>query len=422
MQTLTKHFLCLALLLPFNAINAVTTPTQVEVQDRSQFVYLSSDIREALRCLRNWPNCTLSARFVALCDGLAQDRIAASYEDAVAIVRECLELCKNCPDLKDVEAVVRQYEAHLRNGDANLMLIDDTGMITRACGSCNSCNTCDRQCIKFKKTKAFCSLLAHDLQVDGSGFIANLTVGTLRVTGAAAFDGDVEFAGDIFAGDLIVDDLTVNGTFTANGPVNMGTDDTAAPINIATGAAPYPLVLGTTNTTASTTILAGSGGLTANAAGLINIGTAANNFAINIGTLGIRDITVGNTLAGSSLTLNGGVDGTAVSGVAVSGSTTATEPAADNTAANNNRVGQVSFIGFTTAANADEDFVLLNATISPTSRILVTSFTNGAEDAIMTVHNIDTSVAGQATITLNNTGAAALLAATTVFINFWVLN
>ncbi len=247
--------------------------------------------------------------------------------------------------------------------------------ITAEC--CNSQNSC----VKFKqKIRAYCALLAQDLQVPGSGYIANLTANTLRVTDNALISGNLTVNGTIFTeealnfGDITIEDLTVNGTFTANG--------------------------------------------------ISNIGTNSTNDAINIGTVaatGGRDIVIGNTVPGSSLVLNGGVDNTTASGVAVSGTTSLISILSFNST-NHDRVGQVGFTGNTLASGATANIVISNNTVTINSRVLATLFYDAAStDTRLIIRNI--VVTGNAmTITIQNIGTVGLAGGDIVFVNFWVLN
>ena len=306
MQTFTKHFLCLALLLPFQVMIA-NTPVQPceQVQAKSQFVYLSTEMRRAVECLhRMLPEHKWSLEFKDVCDRIAKDGIAAPAEQAEAVVVECLNLLdgQNCAELQEVQEAIKRYAEALRNGDATIVIVDDA-MVTRACGSCNTdCNTnCNSKCIKYKGTKAFCNLFAQDLQVPGSGYIANLTSNQFRVTGDAVISGNLTVDGEIFTTDeeisftdLIVDNLTVNGIFTTNGPVNMGTNASDDIINIGTNAsAGREVNIGSDIGTSVTTILGDTSSLVLgspansanlNATGNINIATEATTGVVSIGT------------------------------------------------------------------------------------------------------------------------------------------
>lgn len=333
-QAFTKRFLCLALLLPFQVMIAQTaTPTCVQVQDKSHFVYLSTEMRRAVECLnRMLPNHKWSPEFKEVCDRIAKDGIAAPYAEAEAVVVECLNLLdgNNCAELQEAQDALKRYADALRKGDANLVLIDDNGMITRACGSCNTgcntdCNTdCNSKCIKYKKTKAFCNLFAHDLQVDGSAYLRNLTTNSLRVTGNLVVDGEI-INGE---GTEVFDNLTVNGIFTANGTSNIGANAVDNSINVGTDALTgRSVIVGNAVGTSSLTLRSGTGDVTVtstdavtvdsvgvlelnSSAGAISIGNDANTGAINIGTgAAARTITVGNVTGATALNLTSGTGG-----------------------------------------------------------------------------------------------------------------
>ncbi len=194
MQALVKRFLLISFLLPFHAIIAEVSKNiqpSVSVQDESQCVYLSKDVRDAL-CVLGKVKKQWSDRFTNLCNEIeTKNRVSTSYAEAEAMVKECLSVCRACPELKEAEAIVAHYANDLLNGDANVFFIDQDGTLTRACGR------------KFKKGKAFCSLLTRDLRVCGPAVLDSL-----RVLGDSIFDGSVTF----------------NSTVNFNGGVNIGGD------------------------------------------------------------------------------------------------------------------------------------------------------------------------------------------------------
>jgi hypothetical protein len=419
------------------------------------------------------PNHTWSPEFKDVCDRIAKDGIAAPFAEAEAVVAECLNLLdgQNCAELQEAQDAIKRYADALRKGDANIVLIDDNGMVTRACcdsgcgfGSSSNGfnNNCNRQCIKFKGSKAFCNLFAQDLQVPGSGFIANLTTNTFRVTGNANISGDLTVDGTIFTDetltfeDIVVDDLTVNGTFTANGPSNIGTNAVANPINIGTAGTGRAVVIGNAAGATSVTLLSGTGDITLQStddlvlnstddtlvnatgdvqidatalveinasAGPINIGNDPVAAAINIGTAGARPITIGNTTALTTTTLVGA--STLANGIALNaGGFVSVQAPAQVTGATplvlNSRVGQVNYTGLTTAAGGTTAAqVLTNSAITATSIIIFSTNITGAEDAQMAIKQV-TLGAGTASITFRNNGAAAL--ASNIQLKFWVLN
>ncbi len=186
MLSIKKHFLCLFLLL--------SSPIRAE---SSEFVYITQNVRDILTSLYEvLPNHTWSSEFKDVCNRICNDESITEHSKAEMVVLESLALFKNknCPELAEIEQELSGYLTQLRNNDAQVAVTDQE-RITRACGSCNNdCSTnCNSKCIKYKKTKAFCNLLAHDVQVDGSGYVANLTAGNLRVTGTTNFTGQVTF-------------------------------------------------------------------------------------------------------------------------------------------------------------------------------------------------------------------------------------
>jgi hypothetical protein len=84
--------------------------------------------------------------------------------------------------------------------------------------------------------------------------------------------------------------------------VNMGTSANGQSINLGTGGGPKIVAVGSTNSTSSMTIDAGTGG--------INIGTSAAARATNIATgAGVQTVTVGSTNSTSSMTIDAGTAG-----------------------------------------------------------------------------------------------------------------
>lgn len=194
-------------------------------------------------------------------------------------------------------------------------------------------------------------------QTGGSIFIGNgMTTGTLTIGGTGAQVGTIAIAPGI--GAQIV---------------NIGNNGTGIKtINIGAGAIDNIVTIGSTTGTASTTIQAGTSGIALNAGGNVSIDTALNN---------------------------------------------ATSPAA--TVAINKRVGQATFIGFTTASTAKEIFTITNTLVTATSAILLTVSNGGANDAQMTLTQLEQSPNTMTVITQNN-GTQALNGDVTIA--FWVLN
>ena len=172
-----------------------------------------------------------------------------------------------------------------------------------------------------------------------------------------------------------------NGVFTANtgtGTVNISTDNTATTVHLADGGGAKTVTLGSTNTTSTTTIQSGTGG--------IALSTGA--IAANAGSISVAPLT----------------------------SSTASPTA---TVVMDRRVGRALFTGFTTASAASQVFTITNATIIANSGIFVTAQNAGANDAQMTVTRVKPAV-GSMEVTLRNDGAAALNG--DVIITFWVIS
>lgn len=133
------------------------------------------------------------------------------------------------------------------------------------------------------------------------------------------------------AGNLAQTAGTVNlGQDNAANAINIGGGTTARAIGIGNSAAPHTLTLGSTNTTASTILQAGTGDLlqtstdriTLDAVGVlelnssgaaIGIGNDADAFAINLGTgAAQRSITIGNVSGITSVNVNTGTAGSTI--------------------------------------------------------------------------------------------------------------
>jgi hypothetical protein len=134
-------------------------------------------------------------------------------------------------------------------------------------------------------------------------------------TTGLSFGGSANTITTAFAG------ITANG-----GTVSLATDATTSSVNIGTGAGAKTVVLGSTNTTSSTTIHSGNGGINitnTNQPITITSGTATIAIAndatantVNIGTgAGAKTVVVGSTNTTSGLTLNSGSTGITATGV-----------------------------------------------------------------------------------------------------------
>ncbi len=140
---------------------------------------------------------------------------------------------------------------------------------------------------------------------------ATILGGTLTTTGLTTANGG----------------LTVSGLTTANGGITVPTGQAVAingtsTFTVGTGATNLGGVLNVTSalTTLSNSLtVSGSNGVSLNSTtNTINIGDGANNNNINIGTAGVRTLTVGNNTAGTKLNITAGTTN-ATDGVVVTG-------------------------------------------------------------------------------------------------------
>jgi hypothetical protein len=197
------------------------------------------------------------------------------------------------------------------------------------------------------------------------------TVTMGSVTGAAATvvqagTGDLELTSvdAIFADCAGVLELNSTG-----GAIGIGNDANAQAVNIGTGAANRTVTVGSTNTTSTTTVQSGTGGISLEAAGIVDMVPATA------------------TVAGVGLTINA-------------------------------NVGVGTFTGQVTASAASQVFTITNSVCTVGSAILVSASNLGGNDAQMTVTRV-TPGAGSFTVTLTNNGAAALNG--DVIITFWII-
>jgi hypothetical protein len=209
--------------------------------------------------------------------------------------------------------------------------------------------------------------------------------------------------------------VTIDSTAAA---ISIGSGADAYGVNIGTGAAVRDVIVGSTNTTSSTTIQSGSGNVIVTStdditvdgagvielnstAGAISIGNDADAYGVNIGTgAADRDIVIGNSTAGSSVSITGGNNGDILL-------TPATNSAAATSITLNAKVGSATFTGQTTASGAQETFTITNSEVSATSAMMVTVTNVGANDARMSLEQVKMG-AGSFEVMTQNNGAASL--------------
>lgn len=225
-----------------------------------------------------------------------------------------------------------------------------------------------------------------------------------------------------------------NGAVTVvsgTGAINVSADATATTINVGTGAGAKALTLGSTNTTSASTLQGGSGGVTitgtngavtvASGTGGMNISADAAATTVNVGTgAAAKTLTVGSTNTTSTTTVQAGSGGISLAAAGLVAVTTATDTQASPTAAStlNVRAGAATFTGFTTASAASQNFTITNSLVTTSSNILCTVCNEGGNDAQMTIQRI-TRGSGSFVVTCKNNGAAALNG--NVIVTFWVL-
>ena len=196
-----------------------------------------------------------------------------------------------------------------------------------------------------------------------------VTVGAIGGTSALAFNsgsGNTAMASD---GTTDIDSVGNMALNSSAGTIGIGVDADAFAVNVCTGAAARDLTAGSTNTTSSTTLQAGTGGLSFSAAGIVDVAAATSTAAAATGTV-------------------------------------------------NANVGVSTFTGLTTAAAASQVFTITNSLCTVGSAILCSMSNLGANDAQMCVTRV-TPGAGSFTVTCQNFGVAALNG--DCILTFWIL-
>lgn len=253
--------------------------------------------------------------------------------------------------------------------------------------------------------------------------------------GAAQW-GQILFSGSAGIFTTLVSTGQFNLDTTAVGANTLGntTGATSLAISVGTGgfsvdgvgASNYAIGASTTTGTIAIGGTAQTGTLTiagGNAAQTINIaasGTGAKT--INLGATGSVDVVnIGSTTGASQLALKGGTAGIQLASAGQTAMDAQTDTVASPTATTviNARVAYAVYTGFTTAAAANQVFIITNNKITIGSGLLVTAMNLGANDAQMTVTRVQPG-AGTVSITLTNFGAAALNG--DVMIQVWALD
>jgi len=190
----------------------------------------------------------------------------------------------------------------------------------------------------------------------------------------------------------------------------------------------HTTTIGSTNTTSDLLLQSGSGGTSLTSTGtiaadstggVINIGTGANAFAVNICTgAAVRDLTAGSTNTTSSTTLQAGTGGISLDAAGIVTMTPVTDTQAAAAVTINANAGVGTFTGLTTAAAASQVLTVTNSVCTINSAIICTIANKGANDAQCTVTRV-VPAAGSFTVTYQNLGAAALNG--DVILTFWII-
>jgi hypothetical protein len=295
---------------------------------------------------------------------------------------------------------------------------------------------------------------AGDIQIGATTQTGAIYLGT----STAAAGSTVNIANGVNTGTQVVNiangnsgaTSTVNilsGVATAGTQtLNMGNGDSVKAINIGNGVSGNTILIGNgINTGAqivsissgaaaadsTVNILAGNGTagtqtgnfVSSSRACVVNVGTGVGAHNINLGGTGNNIIALGNLQLGGSISIGTAMTtGTIAIGSVLSGLVSMPGPsvsAAGTTVVNNVRVGQAIYTGNVTGNGVALVLTLTNSFITTTCKMLLTASNNGANDAQMTIYRIK-KLAGSATITLFNNGAAALNG--DVHLDFFIFN
>ena len=210
--------------------------------------------------------------------------------------------------------------------------------------------------------------IAHTVtigNVTGATGVA-INSGTGGIALASTGTGDITIDSD---DTVLVDADGVLELNSSGGAINIGNDADAQAVNVGTGAAARPVTVGSTNTTSATTIQSGTGGISIEAAGIVDMVPATD------------------TQAAAAVTINA-------------------------------NVGVGTFTGLTTAAAASQVLTVTNSVCTVGSAILCSLSNLGANDAQMTITRV-TPGAGSFTVTATNNGAASLNG--NLILTFWII-
>ena len=205
--------------------------------------------------------------------------------------------------------------------------------------------------------------------------------------------------------------FTAGGTFDVNatglttidstgGIISIGNGADAFGLNLGTGGAARPIVLGNATGATSVNIYAGTGDCT--------LGSNATDHSTN----------VGSTNGVSATNIGGGTGGIALAAAGLVTVTPATDSQAGAATTINANLGVSIHTGLTTAAAAQQTLTITNSLCTAGSAILCSCSNLGANDAKINIERITPAV-GSFTVDVINTGAAALNG--NILITFWII-
>lgn len=273
------------------------------------------------------------------------------------------------------------------------------------------------------KTIAIGGTAANVITLGNTQTAGSIAIGTAMTTGTISIGGTGLQVGafSLAPGTGAQTVSIANGAGVKTIQIGNGVSGNAITIANGVNTAAQTVVISGGASGANSTVSILSGNVSAGVSTL-NLATGTGGKTVHIAdSAGLNVVTLGSTNTTSSTTINAGTGGISfVSGGRITvGTATATVASPTATATISNNVGQATFTGFTTAAAATQVFTITNALVVATSAILVTAANLGGNDATMTVTRV-TPGAGTFNVTLQNLGSAALNG--NVMISFWVLN
>lgn len=298
----------------------------------------------------------------------------------------------------------------------------------------------------------------------GNAFGAPIVIGSTDVQPLTLMANNVTGYAQVVSGSLTLGTSTVSSTTTvqsgAGGTVNLGTGVTAVTVNLGTGAAAKTVGVGSSNTTSTTTVLCGSGGLglgtaapgasgvaidtpaggsitigfvavsvaiggtasqvasiTANVqtGGTINIANGVANQTVNIGTGGgVIATTIGSSSSTSSTVVQAGTGGLTVA-TAATGNITITAGTTGMVVVNSGTTGDVN-LG-TGAAGVDANAKTVRLGTGAAAKVILIGSATGASSAQILVGSgglgLGVAAPGGGGVTLDTPAAGTVLVGTT---------